>query len=69
MPTKDLRALSPEDLAGKEGELREELARLNMKRRAGRLDRSSALRQAKKELARVLTLVAERARAAAQETV
>ena len=46
---------SPDDLRARERELRETLARLQMKRHARRLDKPSELHAAKKDLARVLT--------------
>ena len=63
MPAKELRALNVEQLVAREGEMRENLARLAMKRYARRLDRTSDLEAAKRELARLLTILGEKRRA------
>jgi ribosomal protein L29 len=56
MSPSDVRKLSAEDLGRKEGELRERVARLTMKRNARRLDKPSELIAARRDLARVLTV-------------
>jgi large subunit ribosomal protein L29 len=56
MSPSDVRKLSAEDLGKKEGELRERVARLTMKRNARRLDKPSELVAARRDLARVLTV-------------
>ncbi len=66
MDLKELRAMSIEELRQKEEELREDLARLMMKRYARRLEKPSELRRTKKDLARVLTLIREKELAAAR---
>jgi large subunit ribosomal protein L29 len=63
MQAKELRALSVEQLAARESEMRENLARLSMKRYARRLDRTSDLEVAKRDLARLLTILGEKRRA------
>jgi large subunit ribosomal protein L29 len=63
MQAKELRALTVEQLATREGEMRENLARLSMKRYARRLDRTSDLEAAKRDLARLLTVLTEKRRA------
>ncbi|RMF22908.1 MAG: 50S ribosomal protein L29 [Deltaproteobacteria bacterium] len=60
MDLKELRAMTAEELRQKADELREDLARLTMKRYARRLEKPSELRRTKKELARVLTLAREK---------
>jgi large subunit ribosomal protein L29 len=55
-----LKAMSVEELQGRERELRETLARLHMKRHARRLEKPSELHTAKKDLARVLTVLSEK---------
>jgi ribosomal protein L29 len=60
MQVKDLRSMTLAQLEAKEGELRESLSRLVMKRHARRLDRSSDLEAAKRDLARVLTILTEK---------
>ncbi len=59
MRASELRKLSPEDLAGREAELRERVQRLTLKRNARRLDKPSELQHARRDLARVLTLQSE----------
>jgi ribosomal protein L29 len=61
MRAEAVRKLSAEELAAKEVALREEIARLGLKRHAHRLEKSADLGKAKKNLARVLTIAAERA--------
>ena len=57
MAGEKLQQLSVEELRTKELELRETLARLHMKRHARRLEKPSELHAAKKDLARVLTVM------------
>ncbi|MFT4571353.1 MAG: ribosomal protein L29 [Hyphomicrobiaceae bacterium] len=61
MQAEDVRKLDGTELAAKELELRESVARLGLKRFARRLDKSHQLAETKKDLARVLTIRAERA--------
>ncbi len=60
MDLKELRAMTLDELRQKADELREDLARLTMKRYARRLEKPSELGRTKKELARVLTLAREK---------
>jgi len=60
MQPNDIRKLGAEDLEKKEGELRDKVARLTLKRSARRLDKPSELIIARKDLARVLTIANER---------
>jgi large subunit ribosomal protein L29 len=62
MTLNELRSLSVQQLRDRAAEEREALARLSMKRHARRLDKSSDLGLAKKNLARVLTVLREKAR-------
>jgi ribosomal protein L29 len=55
MRPSEVRNLTDADLSKKEGELRDRVARLTMKRNARRLDKPSELIAARKDLARVLT--------------
>jgi large subunit ribosomal protein L29 len=64
MPAKDLRDLSDQELAAREDELRETQFRLRLRRGTNQLESPAALRQARRDLARVLTIRTERARAA-----
>lgn len=56
----DVRKFSASELAKKEGELRDRVARLTMKRNARRLDKPSELIAARRDLARVLTVKNEK---------
>jgi large subunit ribosomal protein L29 len=67
MQASELRDLTLEQLAAKEVELRDSLAKLVMKRNARRLDRSSELEAAKRDLARVLTILGEKRATASGE--
>jgi ribosomal protein L29 len=61
MQAEEVRKLDDGELAAKELELRERVARLGLKRHARRLEKPHQLAQAKKDLARVMTIRAERA--------
>lgn len=60
MQPSDVRKMSADELGRKEGELRERVARLTMKRNARRLDKPSDLVAARRDLARVLTVKNEK---------
>jgi len=60
-----LRELSPEDLAKKEQELRDELFALMMRRGASRLENPRRLRHIRKDMARILTILREQGSRAA----
>ena len=62
MPPSDLRKMGAGELEKKEGELRDKVARLTLKRNARRLDKPSDLIAARKDLARVLTIRNEKGR-------
>jgi large subunit ribosomal protein L29 len=64
MQAEELRALSVDELEKRESDLRDSLARLTMKRYARRLDRTSDLELTRRDLARVLTILGEKRRAA-----
>jgi large subunit ribosomal protein L29 len=51
------------DLRVKEREAREEMFRLRLKLRTNQLDNHSSYRRARRELARIMTLLSEKARA------
>lgn len=61
MEPKQLRDMGAEELAQKRGELKEEIFQLKLKRATGRLENSMKLRQTKRDLARVETILRERA--------
>ncbi len=58
MELDELRQMSPADLKVKEGETREEIFRLRLKLRTNQLDNAASYRKARKELARIMTLLA-----------
>jgi large subunit ribosomal protein L29 len=61
MEAKELRDMSKEDLAQKRTELREEIGHLKLKRATSRLENPMKLRQTKRDLARVETVLWEKA--------
>ena len=61
MEAKELREMSVEDLAQKRLSLQEEIGNLKLKRATGRLESPMKLRETKRDLARVETLLRERA--------
>jgi large subunit ribosomal protein L29 len=60
MKAAELREKSTGELRGLEKELREQLFRLKMKHYTGQLERISDLRQTKRDIARVLTVLRDR---------
>lgn len=61
MQPSDVRKCTPAELAKRETELREQVVRLTLKRNARRLDKPGELVDARRDLARVLTVRNERA--------
>lgn len=61
MEPKQLREMSPEELGQKRGELKEEIFHLKLRRATRRLENPMKLKQAKRDLARVETVLRERA--------
>ena len=61
----ELRGLSPEELARRELELREELFVLMMRRGASKLENPKRLGTIRKDVARILTVIREKNRGAA----
>ncbi len=60
MEAKELRDMSMDDLAQKRTELREEIGHLKLKRATSRLENPMKLRQTKRDLARVETILREK---------
>ena len=60
MKVKELRGLTDEELQAKLGEGRQELFKLRFQAATGALDSSARLQQAKREIARILTIQNER---------
>jgi ribosomal protein L29 len=56
--------MNPEDLRIKERETREEIFRLRLRLRTNQLDKPANYRKARKELARIMTLLGQSAAAA-----
>ncbi len=60
MEIKDLREMSPDELAQKQREMKEQIFHLGLKRATGQLEHPMSLRQARRDLARVETVLSER---------
>jgi len=60
----ELREMSPEDLRVKERESREEVFRLKLKLRTNQLDNPAGYRRARRELARIKTVLRQKILAA-----
>jgi large subunit ribosomal protein L29 len=61
MEAKELRDMSSADLARKLSELRDQIGHLKLKRATSRLENPMKLRQTKRDLARVETILKEKA--------
>lgn len=66
MPAKELRDLSDQELEVKEHELRETLFHFRLRRGINQLESPAALVRTRRDIARIKTIQAERARAAAR---
>ena len=66
MELDELRQMSAGDLRVKENEVREEAFRLRIKLRTNQLDNPSGYKKARKELARIKTLITQKTREAAK---
>jgi large subunit ribosomal protein L29 len=62
MEGREIRELSDQELVLKERELRESVFRFRMRRGTNQLENSAALKQARRDIARIKTIQAERAR-------
>ena len=60
MKPEELRELSPEDLVSKEEELREQMFKLRFQQAIGQLDNPFKLREARREIARVKTILKQK---------
>ena len=65
MKIKEIRELSPKDLAARKHELREESFHLRIQQQSGQLEKPSTLREIRREIARLETVLSEKNRAAA----
>jgi len=61
MEAKQLREMNAEELVQKRGELREQIFHLRLRRATGRLESPMKLRETKRDLARVETILREKA--------
>ena len=64
MKRREMKELTAEELRHKEAELRDEIFRLKMKRAASALDDKMAIRNRRRDLARVITILRWNARKA-----
>jgi len=64
MQAKELRELTDSELAVKERELAETVFRFRLRKGTNQLDSPAALKQARRDIARLKTVLAERVRAA-----
>ncbi len=60
MKIKELKDLSIEDLAAKEKQIKKELFGLNNQRQLGRVEKPALFKKARKDIARILTVLNER---------
>ncbi len=60
MKAAELRELTPDELVQRELELKRKLFNLRFQRASGELDNSAELKKTRKDIARVMTLLAER---------
>lgn len=65
MKIKEIRELSPADLAARKHELREESFHLRIQQQSGQLEKPSTLRAIRREIARVETVLTQKTKAAA----
>jgi large subunit ribosomal protein L29 len=63
MKTNELRDKSIDELNTRERELREQLFKLRFQRATGRIENPNKIREVKREIARIKTLLNERSRA------
>jgi len=61
MKATELRELTPDELVQRELDLKQELFNLRFQRASGELDNSAELKRTRKDIARVMTINAERA--------
>ena len=60
MKIKEIRELSSDELLGRKRELRQEVFNLRMQQASGQMERPSRLKDIRKEVARVETVLSER---------
>lgn len=65
MTAKEIRDLNPEEIKKKLRDTREELVQLRVRKQAGQVEKSSELRELRRDIARMETLLIEKTKAAA----
>ena len=60
MKIKEIRELSTDELSGRKRELRQEVFNLRMQQASGQMERPSRLKDIRKEVARIETVLSER---------
>ncbi len=60
MKIKEIRELSTDELSGRKRELRQEVFNLRMQQASGQMERPSRLKDIRKEVARIETILSER---------
>lgn len=60
LEVKELRELSIEELSEKANGLKKDLMRLRFQHKTGKLERQSAMKEAKRDIARVKTVITEK---------
>lgn len=60
MKVAELRELTPDELEQRELELKRKLFNLRFQRASGELDNSAGMKKARKDIARVMTIITER---------
>ena len=61
MDVKELRGLTPDELAEKAGQLKQELFNLRFQRATGRIENLMRIRQTRRDIARIKTIMQEKA--------
>ena len=67
LKARDLRDESPEELAKRAGDLEDQLMKLRFQKATGQLDDMHKIRNVRRDLARVLTVIGDKRRERAQE--
>ena len=65
MKAKELRENSIEEMQAKERDCREELFKLNLQRHGGQIEKPSRIRELRRNVARIQTVIEQKRRAAA----
>ena len=68
MKTKEIRELSQAELAARKHELRQESFHLRIQQQSGQLEKPSTLRDIRREIARIETVLSQKTKAAAAAT-